>query len=184
MLTFKNFSSAALFFGFSLLGLRADEGDPIKLIGRYEIETGTRVGRLVVTCEIPDGAHIYSLEQSSPPGPTKINVAKSDAFECVEKFTAQQEPLVIEHDPVFETRIEQFTGDVNFTAPIKVSAKADLEKLKIGLTITLQVCTDSGCVMIRNKKVDVTFGGYFDPKAEDAAKEQAAAEKSTAHKKN
>jgi len=142
-----------------------DDRTPIKIRARYEIEPASQVGRVVVDCEIPAGLHIYSLQQSSPPGPTKIQIAESDQFDITAKFAADRQPTVIEHDPIFEKRLEQFTGKVSFTAPLQLSDGVDAEKLSIAMTINCQVCSDEGCVMVRNKKIDVSFGGFVEPKA-------------------
>lgn len=144
-----------------------DDKNTIQIAARYEIEPGTRVGRLVIACDIPRGMHIYSLLQSSPPGPTKIRVADSDDFKLTSDFTTGQSPNVIERDPVFDTRIEQFFNHVEFSAPLQISENADLERLEFDLKISCQVCSDDGCILVRNKKVDVRFGGYVDPAADE-----------------
>ncbi len=178
MLKPKFIGQIVLLFGLSLLTAWADDDDEtIKLTARYEIEKGTRTGRLVVECEIIDGSHIYSLQQASPPGPTKIKIAESKFFQSKGEFTANREPKVTEHDPVFETRLEEFMEKVAFTRPIEVTSEADLEKLKIELTVSGQVCSDNDCEMFRDKKVDVSFGGYYDPKEEESAKKRQAAKK-------
>jgi hypothetical protein len=143
-----------------------DVSGPIQLSAKYQIEKGTRNGRLVVQCAMPDGAHIYSLDQATPPGPTKFKIGESEAFRMTGKWSANRDPEVIEHDPVFETRIEQFDGKVAFTAPLEIDADADLKQLSIELALTCQVCTDSNCVPIRNRKIEVEFGGFFDPAKE------------------
>jgi hypothetical protein len=162
--------------GASALAMPAsdDDRDAIKFTATYEIAQGSRTGRLLVTVKIPEGKHIYSLDQGTPPGPTKIKISESESFQCDGKFAADVEPLVIEHDPVFETRIEQFSGTVVFSTPIDAAPDAPLDKLPIELSISGQVCSDDGCVMIRNKKVDVSFGGYYDPSAKEADKEPGA----------
>ena len=152
-----------------------DDGQPIKIRARYEIDAGTHTGRVVVFCEISAGHHIYSLQQLSPPGPTKILVADSDEFKLTTEFSADHLPAVIDHDPIFETRLEQFTGKVAFTAPFQFSNEADFEKLAIKLKLSCQVCSDDGCVLIRNKKIEVPYGGLVDPAAEKADQPDRAA---------
>ena len=147
-----------------------DELQAIKIQAHYQIQSGTRVGRVVIVCDIPEGHHIYSTQQASPPGPTKIKIADSDKFKLTAGFTADRKPIVVEHDPVFETRLEQFDGKVAFTAPLQLAGDAELEKLVMELTINCQVCTNTECVIVRNKKIEVQFGGYFDPEAEKKAK--------------
>ncbi len=177
MLKPKFIGPIVLLFGLSLLSAWADDDDEnIKLTARYEIEKGTRTGRLVVECEIIEGSHIYSLKQASPPGPTKIKIAESKSFKCTGEFTADREPKVTEHDPVFETRLEEFAEKVTFKRSIEIAPETDLEKLKVELTMSGQVCNDNGCAPFRNKKVEVSFDGYYDPK-EEAAMEHEAAKK-------
>lgn len=149
-------------------GLRAsadDDTSPLKIRARYEIEPKSRAGQIVVECEIPEGHHIYSMDQSSPPGPTKIQIAKSDQFDLTAPFNANRAPEVIEHDPVFETRLEQFSEKVTFTIPLQLAPDVDPQKVAVTLIINCQVCSDAGCVLIRNKKLDALFGGFVDPKA-------------------
>ena len=143
-----------------------DDRLPIKFQAKYQLQEGSRTGRVMIVCEIPEGRHIYSLQQTSPPGPTKIQVADSNAFKTTDAFAANHKPTVIEHDPVFETRLEQFDGKVTFSAPIELATGAQLEKQTIELVVNCQVCSDSGCVLVRNKKIEARFGGYFDPNAE------------------
>lgn len=166
----------------STLAAADDDQQPIKFRAQYQIEKGTQVGRIVIVCDIPPDHHIYSTQQTTPPGPTKFKVADSDQFKLTENFSADQSPTVIEHDPVFETRLEQFAGKVTFTAPLQLSDGTNLEKLAMELTVNCQVCSETGCVMVRNKKVAVSFGGYFDPKAEKEAKAAKSTKESSANK--
>jgi hypothetical protein len=142
-----------------------DDTSPLKMRARYEIEPKSRAGQIVVECEIPEGHHIYSMDQSSPPGPTKIQIAKSDQFDLTASFTANRMPDVIEHDPVFETRLEQFSDKVTFTIPLQLTPDVDPQKVAVTLIVNCQVCSEDGCVLIRNKKLDAIFGGFVDTKA-------------------
>ena len=183
MLNPKKLALILMLGGFFFAMAWSDDDRPsIKIQARYQIQTGTRVGRLIILCEIPPGCHIYSTQQGSPPGPTKIQIADSDKFKLTAGFSADRQPVVIDHDPVFETRLEQFSGKVAFTAPLQLTNDAELEKLIIDLTINCQVCSDDGCVLVRNKKVGVRFDGYFDPKAEKEANRLLAPKDSSGSK--
>jgi DsbC/DsbD-like thiol-disulfide interchange protein len=185
MLRQVSFVSIALcLFVSSLARAQHEDEGPLKLSARFELEKGKTTGRVVLECEIPEGSHIYSVDQTSPPGPTKIKIGGSDSFKTNGPFVADRKPEIIEHDPIFEARIEQFADKVAFFAPIEVTPSADLKKLTIHLTVTCQVCSDSGCILVRNKKVDASFAGYFDPAEEEAQNEQNAAKRKASQDKN
>ncbi len=183
MLQHKPFA-LILIFGWiaSSIAWSDDDLQAIKIQALYQIQSGTREGRVVLLCNIPEGHHIYSTQQASPPGPTKIKIADSDKFKLTAGFTPDRKPAVIEHDPVFETRLELFDGKVAFTAPLQLTGDAELEKLAIELTINCQVCSNNECVIVRNKKIEVRFGGYFDPEAEKKAQPSQSPKGSTGGK--
>jgi hypothetical protein len=138
------------------------------ITAKYQIENGTRKGWLVVTVEIPEGCHIYALTQKGSPPPTKLKLAESKMYTVIEEFRADKRPHVVEFDPVFEQRIETYEeGKVNLLAPIQVADGTDLKKLKVDLKFHGQVCSNTGCKPLFNQPVEVKFGGFYDPPADD-----------------
>lgn len=134
----------------------------IKIEGTYQIEKNQRHGWLILNVEIPDGHHIYALTQKGSPPPTKIKLEESDQFEMMDKFKADKKPKVVEHDPIFEQRIEKYNGKVALMAPIKVADAADLENVEFELKISGQLCNDNGCRLFNNKKIEIEFAGYYE----------------------
>ena len=134
-----------------------------KITGTYKIEKGTRHGWVIVSVEVPAGCHIYALTQKGSPPPTKLKIADSEDFVLLDKFTADKAPKVIEHDPVFEQRVEKHdAGKVNFMAPIRINDGVDLADLPIDLKFHGQVCSESGCKPLFNKPVETSFAGYYE----------------------
>ena len=136
----------------------------IKIQGTYQIEKDQRQGWLILNIQIPKGYHIYALTQVGNPPPTKIQLAKSQDFELLDKFKADKKPKVIENDPIFEQRIEKHEGKIALLAPIKVAKTADLKDVVFDLHITGQLCSDTGCRPFNNKKIEVEFAGFYDGK--------------------
>ena len=134
----------------------------IKIEGTYQIEKDQRHGWVILNVEIPEGFHVYALTQKGSPPPTKIKLEESGQFELMDKFKADKKPKVIEHDPIFDQRIEKYTGKVALMAPIKVANATDLENVEFDLKISGQLCNDNGCRLFNNKKIEIEFAGYYD----------------------
>jgi len=136
--------------------------DELNVSARYHIEQGTEKGFLIVKMRVPQDSYIYSLTQSSPLLPSKLKVAGTEQFVVGKKFTADKKPKVIEHDPLFETRVEKHSGSVQFYVPIKVAQGANLESLQPEVQYSGQVCSKQGyCKQINGLKVRAKFAGYY-----------------------
>ena len=134
----------------------------LKMSARYHIETGKDTGFLIVKMEIPKGNHIYSLTQGKPLSPSKLTVKPTKQVVAAKSFTADRKPKVIEHDPVFETRIEKHAGTVQFFVPIRVDTSANLKRVSPQVTFSGQMCSDQGfCKLINNKTIAAKFAGYY-----------------------
>jgi hypothetical protein len=135
-----------------------------KIEGSYQIERGTHKGWLIVRVDIPEGCHIYSLTQEGTPPPTRLTLAETKSVELLEKFRSDKKPHVVEHDPIFEQRVESHgAGKVSFLAPMRVAEGENLENLTLDLRFHGQVCSDAGCKPLFDHPVKVNFGGYYDP---------------------
>lgn len=159
----------AIALGFATLNPVVAQDD-FKIEGTYQIEKGQRHGWLILKVNIPEGFHIYALTQEGSPPPTKIKLAESDAFEVMQKFKANKEPKVVEHDPVFEQRVEKYVGKVALLAPIKIADGVELDDVTFDLKITGQLCSDTGCQMFRNKQVEIDFAGYYEKEKKEKGK--------------
>jgi len=151
-----------LMAGFATADRAQAQDNEFKIEGTYQIEKGQRHGWLILNINIPEGFHIYALTQEGTPPPTKIKLAESDDFKLMKAFKANKKPKVIEHDPVFEQRMEEYEGKVALLAPLKISDGVDLEDVSFDLKISGQLCNDSGCQLFKNKKVEIEFAGYYE----------------------
>jgi len=159
----------------STLSLFAQNG--LKIEGTYQIEKGKRQGWLIVNLEIPEGHHVYALTQKGTPPPTTIKLEESDSFKVLKKFSSNKKPKVIEHDPIFDQRIEEYVGKVALMAPIRIADGADLENVKFDLKISGQLCSDTGCQLFKNKEVEIEFAGYYEKDPNDKEEKQGSQHK-------
>lgn len=137
----------------------------VQFTGMYEVEQGTRQGKLSIQAVLQPGWHIYSTTQpSGGPLRTKIDVTTSPEFRLVGDFEADRDPHVIS-DPVFPgVEIEEFPREVTWSAPILLSEDIDPKSLQIQVVINGQVCETGGsCELITNERVEMKFAGYFRP---------------------
>ncbi len=138
-----------------------------QLKGEFQLEQNTRVGYLVLSAEIPEGSYIYSLTQKDSPPPSTIEIASSESFRVTGKFQPDKEPKTIEHDPIFEARLEKHTQNVRFFIPLQIADNLDPTDLRIRMRFNGQVCSDEGtCRPISDKIVEAEFGGYYQRVAE------------------
>ncbi|HKD37577.1 MAG TPA: thioredoxin family protein [Pirellulales bacterium] len=97
--------------------------------------------RLVITAEIPDGWHTFSITQQ-PGGPlkTKIKLDPSKEFKLAGDFKADPAPKVSKSAAYGDLPIETHEGRVTWSAPIELSAGVDPSALKITGAISSQRC--------------------------------------------
>ena len=153
-------SVAVIWLTVAALAASAAADDDYAFAARFELEPGKRTGRLIVECDFPEDSHIYSLEQATPPGPTKIEIKPRVPGIWIGRFAADRPPVVIDPDPVFDVRIEEYHDRVAFVAPLSVADDVAVNELRIRLRISCQICSDAGCRLVRNKEIEALFGGY------------------------
>ena len=144
----------------------------IKVEGAYHIEKNQRHGWLILNLEIPKGYHVYALTQKGSPPPTKIDLKESEQFELLKKFEANRKPHVVEHDPVFDQRIETYEGKIALRAPIRIASDVDLENVDFDLKISGQLCNDSGCRLFNGKSVEIEFAGFYEKEEKKEEKKE------------
>ncbi len=140
-------------------------GSNVEFVGTYQIQEGTRLGTLSIQASVKPFWHTFSTTQpTGGPRPTEIRVTPSADFQVVGSFVADRDPDIHE-DPVFPgVPIEQFAGEVTWTAPIELSPNAAADALQIEVVVDGQVCADEGaCQLISDERVPVTFAGYIAP---------------------
>ena len=134
---------------------------PYKLTSSLQLfDDGSNKGYLVVKVDIAQGSHIYSMKQKKPLKPTEIKVATTNSFRMLGSFAADKPAKVIEHDPIFEQRIEKHEGTVQFYAPIELTQGVDAKKVQATVVLNGQVCSDVGCLPINDVKSIASFSGY------------------------
>jgi len=139
-------------------------GDKATFAGEFQIEQGSRQGRLSIVATIEPNWHVYSVTQA-PGGPMKseIKVAESPDFRVSGPFQPDAPPHVSSSE-FFPVPIEEHSDKVTWTAPIRLSNNVAPESLKIEVKFSGQVCMDDGaCIPILNKPVAVKFAGYYNP---------------------
>jgi suppressor for copper-sensitivity B len=133
--------------------------------GSFRIEQGTRNGRLSIEARIQSGWHIYSTTQpGGGPRPTVIDILASTAFQVTGDFVADRDATVHE-DPVFPgIPLEEFDGEVTWSAPFRLAENVEPERLNIQVTVSGQVCETGGsCDSISDEPVTASFAGYLEP---------------------
>ena len=142
---------------------------PYEISSRIHLNKGTQEGYLVVEVQLAAGKHIYSLTQAGDVPPTTLKMSPNQQIQLTGVFSSDKPAVVIENHPVFQQRVEKHTGKVQFFAPIKVAATADLAKLVAEVQFDGQVCSKVACTPIRGKKVTGKFAGYFEGKSESTS---------------
>ena len=140
------------------------KAQPYQISSRIHLNKGTQEGYLVVEVQLADGKHIYSLTQTGTAPRTTLKMSPNQQIQLTGVFSPDQPAVVIENHPDFHQRVEKHTGKVQFFAPIKVAANADLTKLLAEVQFDGQVCSKDACMPIRGRKVTGQFAGYFENK--------------------
>ena len=166
-------SVVLLGLGPSLSAQDTQDDESYSLKATYQIQKGSREGRIRVVVDMPATWHTYSLTQPSPPGPTEIKVKESEQFRVSGAFAAEQEVKLTENDPIFG-RLEEHYDEVEFVAPLEVATGVKPENLQVDLQITCQVCSESTCEFIKKRKLEVEFDGYYEPEPSPQKKGRSA----------
>ena len=141
-------------------------GARAEFTGLFQVEQGSRDGRLSIQALMQPGWHVYSTTQpEGGPRRTVIKVTAAPEFQVVGDFEADRDP-VIHPDPSFPgVRIEELSDEVTWTAPIRLSEGVAPESLQIQITIDGQVCETGGsCDLINKEPVQAQFAGYYQAK--------------------
>lgn len=138
-------------------------GDPVSLSAEFKIKTGQRAGVLNVTAEIDSDWHIFSMNKTKGPMPTKISVAESDDYKLAGKFKSDHPPH-IKVQAGFDEPCEEYEGTVTWSAPIELSADVDPKDLVIDMVYNGQTCESKPGGSCRPLTIDVqgSFGGFDD----------------------
>jgi thiol:disulfide interchange protein len=127
----------------------------------YQIEKGTRDGRLSITAKLEEGWHVYSVTQPAG-GPTRsvLKVTTTDDFEVTGPFQPDVPPHIKPPD-VFPVNSEEHELEVTWTAPIRIGEGVDPAGLKPEVKYSGQVCKVS-CIEIKGRSIEVGFDGFYE----------------------
>jgi len=141
---------------------------PWKFEGRLHLQQGSTEGYIVLQIDLAPGHYIYSVSPQGSPAPTNIQIVPSASVKTPNTFSPDQPPMVTENDPIFQRRIETHTDRVQFFVPCSLDPNADYKLTGMPvIEFNGQVCSKEGvCIPIRNKKIQVTFAGYFQQETE------------------
>jgi thiol:disulfide interchange protein DsbD len=166
------------------VGGLVNPGDKVVLTAGFQLVKGTREGRLQLVAETQPGWHVYSVtQQEGGPQRSRISVPVTVDVELTGDFVADPPPEV-KHYEFFKVPVEEHSGLVTWTAPIRFSEGVVPRDLVIGIEYSGQVCTDAGsCIPISGRKVEARFLGEVEQLAavpDTAAKASPVAEQGPA----
>jgi len=124
-----------------------DEGDLQVSASVAKADRG-QPAQLVITAEIPDGWHTFSITQpSGGPLKTKIKLDASNDFKLAGDFKADPTPKVGKSAAYGDLPIETHEGRVTWKAPIELAAGVDPATVKIKGAVSAQRCLgDDKCL--------------------------------------
>ncbi|REJ69916.1 MAG: hypothetical protein DWQ31_02925 [Planctomycetota bacterium] len=103
--------------------------------------------RLAITVDIEEGWHIYSITQAKGgPRPTQLLPAASDDYTLAGEFTPSVAPVIHVYEDIWpDLNVEEHTGTVTWTVPLKLADGVDAASLLIEGTVRGQVCNEEQC---------------------------------------
>lgn len=136
--------------------------DELRIEGSLKVTRGQRTGVLEIRATLAPKWHVYAVDQTGGPGPTKITVPGSDPVRLTGAFRPDKQPEVRKVE-VFDVPLREHYGEVTWSAPVELAAGADPEKLKLQVRFDGQICNDDvGCKPVFGKKIEIAFGGFID----------------------
>lgn len=150
-----------------VFGDDADQGPKVFFNARFEVESGTRNGRLLISAEPAPGWHIYSITQK-PGGPlrTELAVATTPQVKLAGPFAPDHAPETVlsdvfkdPKDPKKPLEIEEYHKAVTWAAPIEFAAGVDPESVTISVKYDGQVCKES-CISV-TENLEAKFAGIY-----------------------
>lgn len=138
-------------------------GDPVSATAEFKLKTGERAGVLNVNVSIDHGWHIFSMNNTHGPVPTKISVAESGDYRLLGSFTPSHEPEV-KIEEGFDEPCEEYEGEVTWSAPIKLADGVAEKDLAVQVVLNCQTCESRPGGSCRQVSLDLKggFGGFDD----------------------
>ncbi len=145
----------------------SEKGD-VDVTATYTVTRGTHAGNLIVRVEVTPGWHTFSM--TLPTGaagmPTVLKVESPQILNLKNlQFAPDRAPKIekVEGSPI---PLEEYEGEVTWTAPFVFADGTDPEKLQIQVRHTGQVCKKS-CIPLDPRSLTATFAGYIEPPTGD-----------------
>jgi len=122
------------------------EPDPIKWALKAQAANSSSTKNLFtleLRATIDRGWHLYSTEKvEGGPSPTRISLVTGQSFEIAGEIDSPAPRSA--YDPNFQVATEFYEGEVAFTIPIKSTAPAPGDKLRV--QVRYQTCTPTICL--------------------------------------
>lgn len=142
-------------------------GNEIKLSAKFQIHEGDRTGILSLRAELEKGWHVYSVTQKKG-GPMRTVLALDKEIAAVVELLGPfqpKQPPQLHQEEFYDVPSEEHTGEVIWTAPIRIAEGQTPEQLQLKATFNGQICSSvsHACVPIFNRTVKAEFSGYLEP---------------------
>jgi len=119
-------------------------GDEASIVLDAWFTTGceTQPAKLFVKAEIGEGWYVASLKQKPPYLPTQIRLYRSEEYQLLEGFAPASPPKIVRDA---ENILEKHTGEVTWSAPIRLAPGVDPTALAISGQLDGQICNHQAC---------------------------------------
>ncbi|QDV22276.1 protein-disulfide reductase DsbD family protein [Aureliella helgolandensis] len=132
--------------GLPSVGSAAQAGPKVSYRAEYSLNRNGQEGRLSVFAEVADGFHTYSTTQAEGgPLPTAIEV-EGEQIKLSGPFVADHEPTLALDDVWPGLEIQEYHGQVVWTAPFAVLQEFAPEKTTFKVQVDALVCGEGSCV--------------------------------------
>jgi len=151
--------TAAIFSALPACAQETDEPNPIKWTLKAQTANSSSSKNLLVLelrATIERGWHLYSTEKvEGGPSPTRISLVSGQSFEIAGEIDSPAPRSA--YDPNFQVATEFYEGEVAFTIPIKLTAAAVPEKVRV--QVRYQTCTPTICLPPKLLELEVRLNG-------------------------
>jgi thiol-disulfide isomerase/thioredoxin len=136
-----------------------DEPNPIKWALKAQTinpAPGKNQFTLELRAAIEGGWHLYSTERvEGGPSPTRVSLLSGQGFEIAGEIDSPAPRSA--YDPNFQVTTDFYEGEVTFTIPIKSTAVAPGEKVRV--LVRYQTCTPTICLPPRLLELETRLNG-------------------------
>jgi suppressor for copper-sensitivity B len=162
-----------------LQGVSQPPADPKSLVtvsASFNVDKDGHKGRLVITAEIADEWHIYSITQpAGGPVRSEIKLKTSSDYKVTGPFKASPAPKKHVDDLAFKgLTLEEHEGSVTWSAPIELAAGIDPARLKIGGKFFAQTCREGQCLFPQDFPFSASLDRAVSLEAAAASEEASA----------